>query len=105
MGIGFVAGVGVFRGFEEGKAGAGDTAGGLLAIEGGLGDAGGLTCFWDRAEAVRETGTDLGVSIGFNPPEKAAGDIGFGAFIAGFCFRGMAVTGDPVRRATNSGDF
>jgi hypothetical protein len=101
MGIGFVAERGVLRGSGSGMV---DLDTGLDdafdAIETGLGDMGGCggldetTCFWGITEAVRETGSDLEESIGFDAPGKAIGEVGFGDLISGFGFWRGRGTGD-----------
>ena len=46
-----------------------------------LGD---LDCVWGRTEGAREAGRDVEGVVGFKPPEKAIGKIGFGDLISGF---------------------
>lgn len=82
--------IGFGAGFED-ALGARETG---LGETGGCGGLGERTCFWSRAEVVRETGSALEESTGFNAPEKAIGEMGLGDLISGFGFW----------RATGAGD-
>ena len=90
MGIGFVTEVGLSRmpgsaiaGFDAGFNVGFDT---LLPIETGAGELGDLDCVWGRTEGAREAGREVEGVVGFKPPEKAIGEIGFGDLISGFGF-------------------
>jgi hypothetical protein len=110
IGIGFEDEAGDFTVAGGGMAGFDATMDAFLAIEAGSGelgdegckDIGSKGCFWDKTDAVRETGIDLEGSIVFASPEKAIGDIGFGDFISGFGFWGLIGAGDGVRNPANT---